>query len=47
MVESVDVAPDGGVAVTVLLTVAGCPLKDTINRDVTAVGKVPGSPAWT
>ena len=43
MVESVDVAPDGGVAVTVLLTVAGCPLKDTINRDVTAaVSKVPG-----
>jgi ATP-binding protein involved in chromosome partitioning len=43
MVESVDVAADGSVAVTVLLTVSGCPLKDTITRDVTAaVGKVPG-----
>lgn len=36
MVESVDVADDGRVSVKVLLTVAGCPLKDTINRDVTA-----------
>ena len=28
---------------TVLLTVSGCPLKDTITRDVTAaVGKVEG-----
>ncbi|HEX4977852.1 MAG TPA: iron-sulfur cluster assembly protein, partial [Nocardioides sp.] len=43
MVDSVEVAADGTVAVTVLLTVAGCPLKDTINRDVTAaVSKVPG-----
>jgi ATP-binding protein involved in chromosome partitioning len=43
MVESVDVAADGTVAVKVLLTVAGCPLKDTITRDVNAaVGKVPG-----
>ena len=43
MVESVDVGADGTVAVTVLLTVSGCPLKDTITRDVTtAVGKVPG-----
>ncbi len=43
MVESVDVGADGAVAVTVLLTVSGCPLKDTITRDVTtAVGKVPG-----
>jgi ATP-binding protein involved in chromosome partitioning len=43
MVESVDVAADGTVAVRVLLTVAGCPLKDTITRDVNAaVGKVPG-----
>ncbi|MCD6640858.1 MAG: Mrp/NBP35 family ATP-binding protein [Nocardioides sp.] len=36
MVDSVEVSPDGVVAVEVLLTVAGCPLKDTINRDVTA-----------
>jgi ATP-binding protein involved in chromosome partitioning len=43
MVESVDVAADGTVAVRVLLTVSGCPLKDTITRDVNAaVGKVPG-----
>jgi len=43
MVESVDISDDGRVAVTVLLTVAGCPLKDTINRDVTtAVGGVDG-----
>jgi len=36
MVESVDLDDTGKVAVKVLLTVAGCPLKDTINRDVTA-----------
>lgn len=43
MVESVDVRPDGHVDVKVLLTVSGCPLRDTINRDVTkAVGAVPG-----
>jgi len=43
MVESVDIAEEGLVRVTVLLTVAGCPLKDTINRDVTtAVGGVEG-----
>ena len=43
MVESVDIADEGEVRVTVLLTVAGCPLKDTINRDVTAaVGAVDG-----
>ncbi len=43
MVESVEIADDGAVQVTVLLTVAGCPMKDTINRDVTAaVSAVPG-----
>ena len=36
MVESVEVDAAGAVAVRVLLTVAGCPLKDTITRDVTA-----------
>jgi ATP-binding protein involved in chromosome partitioning len=36
MVDTVEVGDDGTVRVTVLLTVAGCPLKDTINRDVTA-----------
>jgi ATP-binding protein involved in chromosome partitioning len=43
MVKHVEVAADGTVAVQVWLTVAGCPLRDTITRDVTAaVGKVPG-----
>jgi ATP-binding protein involved in chromosome partitioning len=43
MVDSVEVDESGKVAVTVLLTVAGCPLRDTITRDVTgAVEKVPG-----
>jgi ATP-binding protein involved in chromosome partitioning len=43
MVDSVDVDAAGKVAVHVLLTVSGCPLKDTITRDVTgAVSKVPG-----
>jgi ATP-binding protein involved in chromosome partitioning len=36
MVDTVGVDHDGTVHVRVLLTVAGCPLKDTINRDVTA-----------
>jgi ATP-binding protein involved in chromosome partitioning len=36
MVDSVAVGDGGAVSVHVLLTVAGCPLKDTINRDVTA-----------
>jgi ATP-binding protein involved in chromosome partitioning len=35
MVESVDISPDGVVSVRVLLTVAGCPLKDKITKDVT------------
>ncbi len=43
MVDSVEVDEAGVVHLTVLLTVAGCPLKDTINRDVTAaVSRVPG-----
>jgi ATP-binding protein involved in chromosome partitioning len=36
MVDSVDVSPEGVVSVKVLLTVSGCPLTDTIRRDVTA-----------
>jgi ATP-binding protein involved in chromosome partitioning len=36
MVESVEVSDAGVVSTKVLLTVAGCPLKDTINRDVNA-----------
>jgi ATP-binding protein involved in chromosome partitioning len=43
MVESVETDESGAVRVKVLLTVAGCPLKDTITRDVkAAVGKVEG-----
>ncbi|MEV0622878.1 P-loop NTPase [Nonomuraea sp. NPDC050404] len=43
MVKSIEIAPDGAVRVGVYLTVAGCPMKDTITRDVTnAVAKVEG-----
>ncbi|WP_110241754.1 Mrp/NBP35 family ATP-binding protein [Nocardioides gilvus] len=43
MVDSVDISETGAVQVTVLLTVAGCPLKDTITNDVTtAVSAVAG-----
>src|SRR5579863_2651248 len=42
-VKGIDVAADGTVRVQVWLTVAGCPMRDTITREVTAaVGKVPG-----
>ncbi|MFC4122389.1 Mrp/NBP35 family ATP-binding protein [Nonomuraea zeae] len=43
MVKSIEIAPDGAVRVGVYLTVAGCPMKDTITRDVTnAVAKIEG-----
>jgi ATP-binding protein involved in chromosome partitioning len=43
MVKGVDIGRDGTVRVDVWLTVAGCPLRETITRDVTAaVGKLPG-----
>lgn len=43
MVDSVAVGEDGVAAVTVLLTIAGCPLQSTIQNDVTkAVGAVAG-----
>nr|WP_197429973.1 Mrp/NBP35 family ATP-binding protein [Auraticoccus cholistanensis] len=43
MVASVDIDADARVRVEVLLTIAGCPLKDTLTRDVTeAVSAVPG-----
>ncbi|KGN33650.1 sodium:proton antiporter [Knoellia sinensis KCTC 19936] len=43
MVESVECDESGRVAVTVLLTIAGCPLKDTLTKDTTAaLMKVPG-----
>jgi ATP-binding protein involved in chromosome partitioning len=35
MVKSVDISPTGEVAVAVYLTVAGCPMRDTITRTVT------------
>ena len=43
MLDDVTVDDTGLVTVTVLLTVSGCPLKDTITRDVTTeVTPVPG-----
>ena len=43
MVDTVEIDDAGAVRLTVLLTVSGCPLKDTINRDVNAaVRTVPG-----
>ena len=43
MVDDVTIAADGVVSVQILLTVASCPLKDTLTRDVTAaVSGVPG-----
>ncbi len=36
MVKDVRIDPDGTVTVGVFLTVAGCPMRDTITRDVTA-----------
>jgi ATP-binding protein involved in chromosome partitioning len=43
MIRSVDIADDGSVHVAVWLTVAGCPMKDTITRDVTnALAQVAG-----
>ncbi len=43
MVDDVDIAADGVVTVKILLTTAGCPLRDRITSDVTgAVSKLPG-----
>ncbi|GAA2890939.1 P-loop NTPase [Pseudonocardia halophobica] len=43
MVKGVTVSPDGVAQVGVYLTVAGCPMRETINRRVTdAVSAVPG-----
>jgi ATP-binding protein involved in chromosome partitioning len=36
MVKNIEIAPDGSVRVDVFLTVAGCPLRETITREVTA-----------
>jgi ATP-binding protein involved in chromosome partitioning len=46
MVKSIDIAPDGGVHVTIYLTIAGCPKKNEITERVTtAVADVPGTGA--
>jgi ATP-binding protein involved in chromosome partitioning len=42
MIDAVEIGDDGRVALTVLLTVAGCPMRETITRDVTgAVSRIP------
>ncbi|WP_392508279.1 Mrp/NBP35 family ATP-binding protein [Naumannella halotolerans] len=44
MLKSVDIAEDSSVRVELLLTVAGCPMKDTLTKDVTkAVAGVAGT----
>jgi ATP-binding protein involved in chromosome partitioning len=43
MVKNVDIAPDGAVRVGIYLTVAGCPMKDTLSTGVTeAVSRLDG-----
>ncbi|GAA2172033.1 P-loop NTPase [Arthrobacter parietis] len=43
MVEGITTHDDGAITIRVLLTIAGCPLRDTITRDVeAAVGGLPG-----
>ena len=43
MVGEIQITPDGEVTVGIFLTVAGCPMKETLTRDVTAaVQAVPG-----
>jgi ATP-binding protein involved in chromosome partitioning len=44
MVKNVEIGAGGAVRVEVWLTVAGCPMRDTITREVTAaVAKLPGA----
>jgi ATP-binding protein involved in chromosome partitioning len=48
MVSDVQIGPDGAVDVEILLTVAGCPMKETLTRDTTAaVSAVAGVGAVT
>ena len=43
MVKSATVDPDGTARVAIYLTVSGCPMKETLTRDITAaVGALPG-----
>ncbi len=37
MVEKVEVTPEGGVTISILLTTAGCPLRETLTADITRV----------
>ncbi|WP_067482754.1 Mrp/NBP35 family ATP-binding protein [Actinomadura hibisca] len=44
MVKNVEIAPDGSVQVALYLTVAGCPMKDTLTTNVTeAVSRLEGA----
>lgn len=43
MVDKIDIAPDGHVSLIILITIAACPMKDTITKDVSAaVQAIPG-----
>ena len=43
MIKSAQVSPDGTARVAIFLTVSGCPMKDTLTKDITAaVGRLPG-----
>jgi len=44
MVKDIDIAADGSVRVGIYLTISGCPLRETITREVTAaVSALPGA----
>ncbi|GAB3680538.1 Mrp/NBP35 family ATP-binding protein [Actinocorallia lasiicapitis] len=45
MVKNIEIAADGAVTVGVYLTVAGCPMRDTITKDVTAAVVKIGAPS--
>ncbi len=45
MVKNIDIAPDGAVTVGVYLTVAGCPMRDRITKEVTEAVTRAGAPA--
>lgn len=47
MVRGVEVSPDGAATITIALTIAGCPLKDTITRDVTNAATGAGATSAT
>ena len=44
MIKSARVNPDGTARVAIFLTVSGCPMKDTLTKDITAaVGRLSGA----